>query len=83
MDLFNLYSKAILGELEVLLGFIIRQHNLNNARYTDDTMLISETEIKLQKFRDKLVKEGWKKGLAISCKKIEKLLAKGATQDLR
>lgn len=29
-DLFNIYSKLILGEVEVLLGFITGKHNLNN-----------------------------------------------------
>lgn len=44
----QLYSEAHLGELEVLPGFISDSNNLNNIRYAEDKVLISDTETKLQ-----------------------------------
>lgn len=54
MDLFNSYIEAVLGELEVLSGFITGGHNLNNIRYADDTVLIADTKRKLQNLLQKL-----------------------------
>ena len=48
-DLFNIYSEMILRELEGMEGFIIGGHNLNNLRYADDTVLIAQSEEKLQR----------------------------------
>ncbi|MGX9987587.1 reverse transcriptase domain-containing protein [Soonwooa purpurea] len=70
-DLFNLYSEAILRELEDLPGFIIGGHNLNNIRYADDTVLIADTEKKLQELLQKVAKESAGKGLSINYKKTE------------
>lgn len=42
------HGVAVLSELEVKKGFVIVSHNLN-VRYADDTMLIEDTEKKLQK----------------------------------
>lgn len=68
-DLFNLYSETILRELEILSGFIIDGHNLDNIRHSDDTVLIAEMEKKLQNLLQKVVKESEKKGLSINYKK--------------
>ncbi|XP_037779155.1 uncharacterized protein LOC119575579 [Penaeus monodon] len=68
-DLFNLYSELILRELEGLQEFVIGGHNMNNIRYADDTVLISESEGKLQELLDKVVEKSAKKGLTINCKK--------------
>lgn len=38
MDLFKLYSEAILKELQVVPGIITGGHCLNNIRYTDKTV---------------------------------------------
>lgn len=35
--LFNLYSDATLKDEGILPGYIIRGHDLNNIRHTDDT----------------------------------------------
>lgn len=48
-DLFNLYNEAILRELELLPGFIISGHNLNNIRYANYTVLMEDTEKKTTK----------------------------------
>ena len=47
-DLFNSYSETILREIEDLNGFIISGHNVTNLRYADDTMLIADSEEKIQ-----------------------------------
>lgn len=44
MNLFNLYNKMILKELDVQAGFIIGGRNLNNIRYADNAGLIAGTE---------------------------------------
>lgn len=45
--IFNLYSQANPRELEMQSGFTISRHNLNNIRYSDDTVLMAEAEMKL------------------------------------
>lgn len=44
----NLYGEAILKEREILPGFLTAGHNLNNVTYSKDTVLIADTESKLQ-----------------------------------
>lgn len=56
-NLFNLYRKAILRDLEVLTGLIISNHNLNNIRYAHYTNLIENTEMTLQNILHKLQKK--------------------------
>eukprot|EP00795_Rhopilema_esculentum_P010625 gene10625-biopygen13131 len=65
-DLFNLYSELILRELDGMQGFIIGGHNMNNLRYADDTVLISESAEKLQELLDRVVEESRKKGSVIT-----------------
>ena len=60
-DHFNLYSEMILQETEDLKGFIIAGQNINNLRYADDTVLITESEKELQDLLDKAVGESKKK----------------------
>lgn len=47
---FNRFSAMILRELKVLPGFIIGGRNLNR-RFTDDTMLMTDTKIRPQEQR--------------------------------
>lgn len=56
-DLFNPYREAIVKEWGVWTGFIIGGHNLNYIRDANDTMLMANTEWKLQECLDKAVKE--------------------------
>eukprot|EP00795_Rhopilema_esculentum_P009669 gene9669-biopygen2063 len=69
--LFNMYSELFLRELDGMQEFIIGGHNMNNLRYADDTVLISESAEKLQELLDRVVAESRKKGLTINCKKTE------------
>ncbi len=68
-DLFNLYSEMILRALEDLKGVHVGGRNVNNLRYADDTVLIAESQAKLQELLDKVVEESETKGLSINCKK--------------
>ena len=43
-DLFSLYSEIIMRNIEGQPGIRVGGHNINNLRYTDDTVLISENE---------------------------------------
>lgn len=58
-------------ELEILSAFMIGGHDLNNMRSTNDTVLITDTERKVEELLQKTVKENKKKELNINCKKIE------------
>lgn len=68
-DLLTLYSKVILRDLEVLPGFTISGHNLNNIRYADNIVLLSKK--KLQIILDTIIKKSEKEKLTINCQKIE------------
>ena len=52
-----------------LHGVVINRRNVNNIRYTDDTVLIPETEKNLQYILDKVTKESESLGLALNAKK--------------
>ena len=43
-DLFSLYSEIIMRNIEGQPGIRVGGHNINNLRYADDTVLISENE---------------------------------------
>ena len=68
-DLFSLYSENILSTVQDLEGVQIGDMNKNNLRYADDTVLIADSNEKLQKNLDRVVLESEKMGLAIHCKK--------------
>ena len=70
-DLFNLYSEQILREIKDMKGLVIGGYNMNNLRYADDTVLISDSSEELQALLDKVVIESEKRGLSIDCKKTE------------
>ena len=73
-DLFNLYSETILREIEDLNGFIISGHNVTNLRYADDTMLIADSEEKIQALPDRVTVESEKMGLTLNQKKTEYMI---------
>ena len=47
-DLFNLYSQKMIEELDDLEGVRVCGVNVTNIRYADDTVLIADTQEKLQ-----------------------------------
>ena len=66
----------ILRNVEQSPGFIVGGHNINNLRFADNTVLITESEALLQELLDKVIEESRKKGLTINCKKTECLVVR-------
>ncbi|GFO00845.1 endonuclease-reverse transcriptase [Plakobranchus ocellatus] len=70
-DLFSLYSEIIMRNLENQPGIKVGGQNINNLRYADDTVLISENKEDLQKLLNIVEEESRKKGFELNSKKIE------------
>ena len=70
-DLFSLYSQAVMDELRNMEGINIGGTNINNIRYADDTVLIADTEEKLQGLVNKLNEGCGQYGLKINIGKTE------------
>jgi len=68
-DLFSLYSEMILRKIEDIPGILVNGHNINNIRYADDTVLISDTEAGLQRLLDEIIIESERFGLFLNTKK--------------
>ena len=77
-DLFSLYSQIAMNALEDLEGISIGGRNVNNTRYADDTVLIADSEKKLQALMNKLKGEFESKGLTINVDKTNTLTFKRA-----
>ena len=73
-DLFSLYSENIIRNLEKEEGVLIGGFNLTNLRYADDTVLIADSEAKLQKLVSILNEESEAVGLSINKKKTKTLV---------
>ena len=72
-DLFSLYTQLVMNELKDLEGVKIGGRNINNIRYDDDMVLISDSEEKLQVLMQKLSEECTKMGLKINESKTESM----------
>ena len=70
-DLFNIYSEMILRNIQNQEGVNVGGHNINNLRYADDTVLIADSEDKLQSILTTVAEESEKKGLQLNAKKTE------------
>ena len=82
-DLFSLYSQLVMDELEQLDGIKIGGRNINNIRYADDTVLLADTEERLQELIDRLDEEGRAIGLKINIGKTEVMGVTKRTEQLR
>ena len=69
-DLFNIYSEMILRNIELHHGKK-GGHNINNLRYADDTVLIADSEEKLQSILQTVTDASEEKGLQLNAKKTE------------
>ena len=68
-DLFSLYSEIIMREISDMKGIIAGGQNINNLRYADNTVLLSESRDDLQ-----LIEEShwmWETGLSLNLNKTE------------
>ena len=68
-DLFSLYSEIIMRNIEGQPGIRVGGHNINNLRYADDTVLISENEKDLQQLLNTIESKSKEKGLELTSKK--------------
>lgn len=50
--MFNLYSEEALSKIKICEGTDLLVTNYNNFRYSDDTALIADSEIKVQRKRE-------------------------------
>lgn len=73
-DLFALKGEVILRELQDHEGVNVGGRNLNNLRYADDTVLLADSERKLQQLMDKVVEESAKKGLNVNISKTKTMV---------
>ena len=70
-DLFNICSEIILRNLKHHEGVRVGGNNINNLRYADDTVLIADSEEKLQNILTTVAVESENKGLQLNAKKTE------------
>ncbi|GFN81624.1 endonuclease-reverse transcriptase [Plakobranchus ocellatus] len=69
-DLFKC-SEIILRNIENHEGIIAGGHNINNLKYTVDTVIIADSEEKMQTILTTVTEESEKKRLQLNAKKIE------------
>ena len=70
-DLFSLYGEMIMRNIKDCEGIRIGGQNINNIRFADDTVLVADSEEKLQVMLDRVKLESERKGLNINVKKTE------------
>ena len=70
-DLFDIYSKMIFRNLEQHEGITVGGYNINKMWYADDTVLIADSEEKLQDSIITVTKDSENKGLQLNAKKTE------------
>ena len=78
--LFNLYAECIMrnaGLNETQAGIKIARRNINNLRYSDDTILMAESEEELRSLLMKVKEESEKVGLKLNIQKT-KIMASGS-----
>ena len=73
----------VMDEMKQLDGIKIGGGNINNIRYADDTILLADTEERLQELIDRLDEEGRAIGLKINIGKTEVMGMTKRTEQLR
>ena len=68
-DLFSLYTELIMRNIKEMEEFSDVGVNINNLRYADGTIIIADSEQKLQNLRDVIMDESWNKELDINKEK--------------
>ena len=73
-SLFNLYAEYIMGNArldEAQAGIKIARRNINHLRYSDDTILMAESEKELKSLSMKVKEESEKVGLKLNIQKTK------------
>ena len=74
--LFNLYAEYIMRNVrqdEAQTGIQIARRNINNLRYTDDTIVMAESEEELKSLLMKVKEESEKVGLKLNIQKTKNM----------
>src|SRR5215469_1555655 len=80
-DLFNLYNEMIMREIKELEGIRLNGYNINNIRYADYTVLVDDSEGKLQGLLKVLNEVSERKGLKINISKTEVMVISRAVRN--
>ena len=70
-DLFNTFNEMILRNIKHHEDVRVGGNNINNLRYSDDTVLMADSEEKLQNILTTVTVESENKGLQLNAKKTE------------
>ena len=81
-ELFNLYSEVIMRDLLEMDGIKAGGRNINNIRYADDTVLITDSEEKLQDLVPALVRASGEHGLKLNVSKTKVMVISKADNDI-
>ena len=81
-ELFNLYSEVIMRDLLEKDGIKAGGRNINNIRYADDTVLITDSEEKLQDLVPALVRASGEHGLKLNVSKTKVMVISKADNDI-
>ena len=73
-SLFNLYVERMFKAVEDKKGIIVGRMNINNLRYADDTVLISDSEHNVQVLLNAVNEEGEKWGMKINVTKTKAMV---------
>ena len=79
-DFFDLYSEGALRKKRMCDGVDLEGMNCNNFRYTDDTVLIADSEKKLLRLLNVVTKESERRGLKLNCEKTYVMVASKKAQ---
>ena len=71
--LFNIYTELIFRNFDQLKGTSIGGRNINNLRYVDDTVLVSDTQKDLQTLVTNAKEYSEEAGLSMNVKKKQRL----------
>ena len=74
-DLFALYGEIIMRSIEGMEGIKVGGENINNIRFADDTVIVADSEDKLQALIDTVSRESEGMGLKINIRKTEVVVA--------
>ena len=81
--LFNIYTELIFRETDDMKGINIQGKNINNLRYADDTVLLTENEENLINILQRVKEESAEKGLHMNAKKTKTMfISRKETQRL-
>ena len=79
--IFNLYTEHVFRKTNHIPGVKINEHNINNLRYADDTVLIAEDEASLKDLVTAVKYESEKCGLLMNIKKTKVMLLTKDTKE--